>query len=91
MDNGGSVLVLFRVFLNFLSVHEIKIFFSKGVLPPMKPFDISDRWVTAAITGIQTMEMLKTLEEILIDFNEFSTSGVFVHLFTRMLTTLIIG
>ncbi|CAF3803944.1 unnamed protein product [Rotaria sordida] len=67
------------------------VFFCLGLLPPMRPFLITDRYMTAAITGIQTMEILKILEEILIDINESSDSGVFIEIFKRILIVLFIG
>ncbi|CAF2103560.1 unnamed protein product, partial [Rotaria magnacalcarata] len=61
------------------------------LIPPMRPFFITNRYATAAITGIQTMEILDILQEILIDINEPSDSGVFFDIGKRILTVLLIG
>ncbi|CAM4845545.1 unnamed protein product, partial [Rotaria magnacalcarata] len=62
-----------------------------SLIPPMRPFFITNRYATAAITGIQTMEILDILQEILIDINEPSDSGVFFDIGKRILTVLLIG
>lgn len=54
------------------------------IIEPIKPFYITDRYKTVAIITIQMFEILKILDETLIDISEASQSGIFVKIFTRM-------
>ncbi len=65
--------------------------FCLGLLPPIEPFHIRNRFETAAVFGILAFELLKIFEELLFGLVHTSKHGALVELFLRMGTVVLVG
>ncbi|CAF4013125.1 unnamed protein product, partial [Rotaria sordida] len=62
-----------------------------GLLPPIVPFGIRNRFITAAVFGIIVYAVLKIFEELLFGLHQTLNHGVLIELFIRILTSIILG
>ncbi|CAF2995113.1 unnamed protein product [Rotaria sp. Silwood2] len=62
-----------------------------GLLSPIEPFSIENRFTTATVFGIIAYEVLKIFEGLLFSLNQTPKHGVLFELFTRILTIVVIG
>jgi len=81
---------IIRVILFFYAIvfHTIRNFLS-GIIEPIKPFYITDRYKTVVIVSIQMFEILEVLDETRIDIQNASESGVLIKISIRMAFVLI--
>lgn len=61
----------------------------ENYLSPIKPFGTTNRFETAALTGIVMVEVLIALEHVLIDISELWNRGVLEQFLDRVLVPLL--
>ena len=64
---------------------DLLIFNLERCLPPIEPFGTVNRYETAALSGLVMIEVLTTLEHVLIDISQLWRQGVLKQFLDRAL------
>jgi len=75
----------------FLNILEIFKFSFIGLIPPMEPFGIENRFTTAAVFGILAYEILQTFEERFFSTRDLFNDGILIELLEIIGLVLLIG
>jgi hypothetical protein len=69
----------------------LQIKFVLGLIPPIKPFHIGNRYPTATVFGIIAYEVLKIFEELVFGSGQVSSYGVLFELIMKIAIIFIAG
>ena len=84
-DEGSGIVILFR---NFLLRRILSIL---AIVEPIKLLQVTDRWTTTAIVIIQMFEILKVLEETMMDIDISAQFGILVQILQRIFFVILIA
>jgi len=70
---------------------DLILFCFVGLIPPIEPFRITNRFTTATVFGILVFEILKIFEEFLFSTDDLLNRGIFIESLEKIVAVLLIG